>query len=154
MAIDCTVTAVHGSKPWKDGRFVDYTIELDKLQGRHVLTQKPETAAPSVGQQLYGHGEEQDPWPSGDPRPPKFKKDQRPDGNFPSSSQGAGSDPNPKISSDPTRDSIEAQVRLKAAAEIVTAMISSGSYTPASVDDAAERTARLAQQLAPALERS
>lgn len=114
MAIECEVTAVHGSKPWKDGRFVDYFIELDKLQGRHTLVQKPQTPAPHVGQQLYGHGEEQPPWPSGDPRPPKFVKDQR-DGNAPPPVGAPPSAPQAPVGNGRDR-SIEAQVALKAAA--------------------------------------
>lgn len=152
MSVWMTITAVHGQKPWKDGRFVDYTVEADKLEGRHTLTQKPDTTPPAVGQQVFGHGEDQPPWPSGDPRPPKLKKD-NPQGPPPTEAGGQPSIPKASNGSDPTRDSIEAQVKLKAAAEIVTAMIASGSYTPASVKDAAEKTNLLAKELSPSLER-
>lgn len=78
------VSAVHGSREWtgKYGPNVDYTIELEGLAGRHTLTQKPTTPAPTVGEELFGHAEDGGAFPSGDPKPPKFVKAKKDGGGF------------------------------------------------------------------------
>lgn len=91
------ITAVHGSREWSgrnNSTFVDYTIELEGLDGRHTLTQKPTTPAPQIGEELLGHPEDAGTFPSGDPKPPKFVK-AKPAGGF-----GGGGGPRPE---DPAR---------------------------------------------------
>lgn len=135
------VTAVHGSKPWSNGQNIDYFIELEGLEGRHTLTQKPTTPAPEIGQDLWGHPEDGGTWPSGDPKPPKFRKGQR--GGF-----GSGGGGNSRAKDPAERESIERQVAAKCATDLLVALMAQGVWKPEGVDALGEAHGRLMVKVA------
>lgn len=75
------------TREWQSqhGLMVDYRIALEDRDGTLTLTQKPSTDPPRVGQELFGHIEEEEVTPrNGDPFTAyKFKKDQQPNGSSP-----------------------------------------------------------------------
>ena len=75
------ITEVQKRKEWsgKFGTFQDYALQLEGVDGWVSLSQKPETAEPQVGQELYGHTETQT---HGDRTYLKFKKAQKQDGGY------------------------------------------------------------------------
>jgi hypothetical protein len=104
---DMTISKVLDSRQWQGqhGPMVTYRIELED-HGPAELNQKPETAAPHVGQSVFGDLE-----PPKDPRyPPKLRKVQQ-QGGF-KGNGGKAMDPE-------QRRSIERQVSAKIAADLV-----------------------------------
>lgn len=87
MAAEHTIDWVgQQTKEWSNnhGSFLDYTVALAGEEGTVKLTQKPDTPAPSVGQQLYGqietkHFDGHD----GPFEVRKFRKEKREDGAAP-----------------------------------------------------------------------
>jgi hypothetical protein len=122
-----TVTAVNGTRDWesKYGPMRSYTINLEGSDGQAAmnieLAQKQTTTPPSVGQSLEGTID----WDG--KFGPKFKKEQ---GSF----GGGGGAPAPSApvgKRDPgQQDSIERQVALKSAVELVNTFVSVGNQKP------------------------
>lgn len=61
----------------KYGPMKSYALKLEEVDGWVSVNQKPETAAPSVGNTLYGHLDTKS---AGDKTWLQFKKEARPDG--------------------------------------------------------------------------
>ncbi len=127
-----TIKEVHGSQDGsfigKDGTNVsltDYQLTVTNPQGQDgkvILSQKPETAAPTVGQTIDG---ETKPIPGG-PLKGQLKLKKTPPAQF----QGGGFSGPQNGSQPPQNDdrqrSIEMQVSAKCAAQVVAAMVATG----------------------------
>lgn len=145
------ITQVHGSREWQPrqgGTNIDFTITLDGVEGQHVLTQKKDGphVAPQVGDEIFGHIEDGGTWPSGDPKPPKLKRDQQDAGNAPRSSTGGSS----SYGGGRDNRSIEAQVAMKEAGNLMVGFMATG-WAPESADQLAATTIRLFAALNDAL---
>lgn len=110
-----TVEAITGNREFesKYGPLKSYKVRIsgdDGFSGEAEITQKPTTAAPTVGQAIEGTLDKSNP-----KFPPKLKKAQVQSGGF----SGGGK---------PNKDSksIERQVAFKGAVEIVVAMLGAG----------------------------
>jgi hypothetical protein len=110
-----TVEAITGNREFesKYGPLKSYKVKIsgdDGFSGEAEITQKPTTAAPTVGQAIEGTLDKSNP-----KFPPKLKKAQVQSGGF----SGGGK---------PNKDSksIERQVAFKGAVEIVVAMLGAG----------------------------
>ena len=114
MPADHQVTAVHDTDHWegKYGAMVTYIVELEGVEGRVSVNQKPETPPVAVGMGLFGEVTDTD-------RGKKFKKEQRDGG----SKGGGGFTPEKE-------KRIERMAAHKTAAHLLSVAVQLGVLTP------------------------